>query len=57
MACAKAAGKLGTGRSKSSDPINYATGIELLVKVGDTVTEGEYFFNKRSRAYLGVFRC
>ncbi|KAK3096926.1 hypothetical protein FSP39_004832 [Pinctada imbricata] len=41
MMCAVAAGKLGTGRTKSSDPINYAAGLELLVQIGDQVIEGQ----------------
>lgn len=38
---ARAALALGAGREKKGDPIDYAVGIEALVKVGDPVSEGQ----------------
>ena len=33
--------KLGAGRSKKTDPINYAVGLEMNAKKGDYVKEGD----------------
>jgi pyrimidine-nucleoside phosphorylase len=38
---ARAALALGAGREKKGDPIDYAVGIEVFVKVGDSVSEGQ----------------
>ena len=32
---------MGGGRKKKSDQINHSTGIEMLVRVGDTVEDGQ----------------
>lgn len=43
MNCAEISGRLGAGRVKSSDQINYAVGLELCVHLGHRVKEGLYF--------------
>ena len=35
---------LGAGRARKGDPIDYGVGVEVLVKVGDRVEEGEPLF-------------
>lgn len=40
MPCAIVSGKLGAGRAKSGDPINYAVGLELQTEVGKEIKEG-----------------
>lgn len=41
MPCAIVSGKLGAGRAKSGDPINYAVGLELQTEVGKEIKEGD----------------
>ncbi|CAC5412210.1 deoA [Mytilus coruscus] len=41
LRCAEISGRLGAGRFKSSDSINYAVGLELCVHVGSKVKEGQ----------------
>jgi pyrimidine-nucleoside phosphorylase len=36
--------ELGTGRKRLSDSIDYAAGLEILYRVGDTVTKGQPLF-------------
>lgn len=38
---ARASLALGAGREKKGDPIDYAVGLEVFVKVGDSIREGE----------------
>ena len=39
-----AAWRLGAGRARASDPVVHAAGIDLHVKPGDTVREGDVVF-------------
>ncbi|XP_048239429.1 thymidine phosphorylase-like isoform X2 [Haliotis rufescens] len=41
MACAVVAQKLGAGRSKAGEAIDYTVGLEFMVTVGDKVEEGK----------------
>jgi pyrimidine-nucleoside phosphorylase len=62
-----AAGELGAGRRHKDDPIDPAVGIELLVKIGDEVGEGELLGRvfgssdaaaaTAERQLLGALRC
>lgn len=38
--------KLGAGRTKSGEPVNHSVGAELLVSLGQRVTEGERLLMK-----------
>jgi thymidine phosphorylase len=40
LRCAEISGRIGAGRSKSCDPINYAVGLELCVHIGSKVEKG-----------------
>lgn len=53
---ARAALALGAGREKKGDPIDYAVGIEVFVKVGDSVSEGDLItrIHANSEAQLAV---
>jgi thymidine phosphorylase len=39
--CAECSLKLGAGRHASSDPINFAVGLELCVDIGSSIKEGK----------------
>ena len=39
-----AAWRLGAGRARAQDPVQHAAGIDLHVKPGDTVVEGQPLF-------------
>ena len=41
MKCAIVSGKLGAGRTKSGDPVNFAVGLELNTDVGNKIDKGE----------------
>ena len=41
LRCAEISGRIGAGRSKSSDSINYAVGLELCVQIGSKVKKGQ----------------
>lgn len=41
MPCAIVSGKLGAGRAKSGDPINYAVGLELQTEIGKEIKQGD----------------
>ncbi|XP_033740116.1 thymidine phosphorylase-like [Pecten maximus] len=43
--CAVASGKLGAGRSKSGDAIQFGVGLILQVCVGDTIDKGDIWVN------------
>jgi pyrimidine-nucleoside phosphorylase len=51
---------LGAGRTRKEDPIDYGVGVEVLVKVGDWVEEGETLFvvhaNQQERLATGKTR-
>ena len=47
LACAEISGRLGAGRFKSSDSINYAVGLELCVHIGSIVKKGKTNVNGR----------
>ena len=42
MKCAIVSGKLGAGRTKAGDPVNYAVGLNFYTAVGEKIEGGTF---------------